>query len=37
MHFEDLTLCLEGYEVVETIDHLIVGCDICLRFFELKF
>jgi hypothetical protein len=28
MHLEDSTLCLEGFEIAETIDHLIVGCYI---------
>jgi hypothetical protein len=37
MHLEDSTLCLEGCGVAETIDYLIVGCDInflnCLDIF----
>ncbi|MCI63226.1 midasin, partial [Trifolium medium] len=28
MHLEDSTLCLGGCGVVETIDHLVVGCDM---------
>jgi hypothetical protein len=28
MHLEDSALCLEGCGVAETIDHLVVGCDM---------